>query len=102
MSKPASVPLVPILWSKIALIRALTATFLILPVAGCSSSPEFNILGSYFPSWIMCLAIASTLTFAAHIVIAKRKMADQLWPLPLVYTSLVCFFSCTVWIIFYE
>jgi hypothetical protein len=90
------------MWAGGARIKAVGVSLSALSLVGCSSSPEFNLLGSYFPSWIICLASAIALTFAAHVVITKRKLADQLWPLPLVYTSLVCFLSCTFWIIFFE
>jgi YtcA family len=71
-------------------------------IAGCSGSPTFNILGSYFPSWLVCVGIAIGLTFLAHLLIARRKLADELWPLPMVYSSLLCFFSCTLWLLFFE
>jgi hypothetical protein len=73
-----------------------------LAIAGCSGRPSFNILGSYFPSWLVCLGIAIGLTFLAHLFVSTKKLADQLWPLPIVYSSLVCFFSCTLWLIFFE
>ena len=27
-----------------------------LPVAGCSSAPTMDLLGSYFPAWMLCAA----------------------------------------------
>jgi hypothetical protein len=74
----------------------------VLTIAGCSTPPTFNILGSYFPSWLVCVGIAIGLTFLAHLLVTTKKLADQLWPLPIVYTALICFFSCTLWVIFSE
>jgi YtcA family len=70
----------------------------VLATAGCSGPPTFNILGSYFPSWLVCLAISIGLTFLAHMFVTTKRLADQLWPLPIVYPALVCFFSCTLWL----
>jgi H+/Cl- antiporter ClcA len=78
-----------------------TSLFL-LTTSGCSGPPEFNVLGSYFPSWLVCLAISIGLTFLAHAFVTTKKVADRLWPLPIVYSALVCFFSCTLWLIFFE
>jgi hypothetical protein len=78
------------------------ASWFLLASAGCSGRPAFNILGSYFPSWLVCVAIAIGFTFLAHLFVTTKKLADQLWPLPVVYLSLVCFFSCTLWLIFFE
>jgi drug/metabolite transporter (DMT)-like permease len=102
MSQQAMVPPVATRWPNTAFVKTTAITLLTIPLGGCSSSPEFNILGSYFPSWIVCLAIAAALTFAVHVVITERRVAGQLWPLSLVYTSLICFLSCTLWIIFFE
>ena len=78
------------------------ASSLVVFTAGCSGSPVFNILGSYFPSWLVCLAIAIGLTFLTHLLITARKLADELWPLPIVYSALLSLFSCTLWLIFFE
>lgn len=79
------------------------ALSLIAPATvGCSRSPTFNILGSYFPSWLVCLAIAIALTFLAHVFVTKKKLAEQLWPLSIVYSALLCLFSCVLWLIFFR
>jgi hypothetical protein len=75
---------------------------LLLVTVGCSRSPVFNILGSYFPSWLVCIAAAVVLTFLAHIYITRRELAGQLWPQPIVYSALLCLFSCTLWLIFFR
>jgi hypothetical protein len=80
----------------------LVASPLVLATAGCSGSPVFNILGSYFPSWLVCLGISIGLTFLAHLLVTTKKLADQLWPLPVLYSAALCFMSCTLWLIFFE
>lgn len=102
MSKIVKMRRIGAMRSYLLLLKATAISGFVVGLAGCSYSPEFNILGSYFPSWIVCLAAAIALTFGAHLLFAKRKLVDQLWPLPLIYTSLVCFLSCTLWIIFFE
>lgn len=102
MSQQTMVRRAATLWLNTAFVKTTAIALLTMSLGGCSNSPEFNVLGSYFPSWIVCLAIAATLTFAVHVVITKRRVASQLWPLPLVYTALICFLSCTFWIIFFE
>lgn len=75
---------------------------LLLSTTGCSYSPEFDLLGSYFPSWMICCAVAAVVTFAVHRVFTKLKMTGELWPLPVVYTALFSFVSCTLWLIFFK
>ena len=102
MTRKRFIPNPSALSVKSSVVKVTVASAVLLASTGCSHSPELNILGSYFPSWIICLSIAIAFTFGAHIVITKRKMADELWPLPLVYTSLVCLASCVFWLIFFN
>ena len=75
---------------------------LLVPTIGCSRSPAFNLLGSYFPAWLVCIGIATALTLLAHMCATKTKLAEQLWPSPIVYSALLCLLSCTLWLIFFE
>jgi hypothetical protein len=75
---------------------------LLVPTIGCSRSPAFNLLGSYFPAWLVCIGIATVLALLAHMYTTKTKLAEQLWPSPIVYSALVCLLSCTLWLIFFE
>lgn len=84
-----------------SLVSVMAGTLVVLSTTGCSYAPTFNILGSYFPSWILCCALAALVTFAAHAWFAKTRLVRELWPLPLVYTALFCLVSCTVWLLFF-
>jgi len=85
--------------------KCVTLTFTTLSVlglSGCSNAPTFNLLGSYFPAWIICFAVATGLTAAVHAMFTKTEIVKELWPLPVVYTCLISFLSCTLWIIFFN
>jgi hypothetical protein len=81
---------------------AAIATLLMLATVGCGYPPSFNILGSYFPSWLVCLAVAAVMTFLVHVLFTKTKLIHELWPLPLLYIALVSFFTCTLWLILFR
>jgi hypothetical protein len=36
------------------------------------------------------------------VYVTKKNFAEQLWPLPIVYSALLCLFSCTLWLIFFR
>lgn len=84
------------------ILPVIATAILTLSLTGCSNSPSFDILGSYFPSWIVCCAVAAALTLALHSLFTKLKIVRELWPLPLVYTALFSFLSCTLWLIFFN
>jgi hypothetical protein len=75
---------------------------MVLGLGGCSYSPSINVMGSYFPAWILCCVAAIGLTALAHALFARWKLFDELWPLPILYPCLICFVSCALWLTFFR
>jgi hypothetical protein len=73
-----------------------------LLLAGCSRAPSFNILGSFFPSWILCGVIGILLTVGSRLLFVRIKLEEQLSPLILVYPCLAAFFTFTLWLLFFS
>jgi hypothetical protein len=74
-----------------------------LLAAGCSRAPSFNILGSFFPAWIVCGVIGIVLAVAVRLFFVHIKLEDKLlWPLILVYPCLTAFFTFTLWLLFFS
>jgi len=67
-----------------------------------SHSPSFNILGSYFPSWIVCVVAGAIVTAIVHALISRTRFIEEIWPLPVVYPALIVFVSCGTWLIFFS
>lgn len=71
------------------------ATFL----SGCSSAPSRNILGSYFPSWMICALIGMGATVAVRALLAKTGI-DAVLPMPIVvYLAFATAFSLAAWLL---
>jgi YtcA family len=74
-----------------------------LLVAGCSRAPSFNILGSYFPAWIVCGIIGILLAVAVRLFFVHINLENELLaPLILVYPCLTAFFTFTLWLVFFS
>jgi len=73
-----------------------------LPIAGCSRAPSFNLLGSFFPAWILCGVIGILLAVAVRLFFVRIKLEPQLKPLILVYPCLAAFFTFTLWLLFFS
>ncbi len=70
---------------------------------GCSRAPSFNILGSFFPAWIVCGVIGILLTVAVRLFFVRIKLEEQLVaPLILVYPCLTALFTFTLWLLFFS
>ncbi len=78
--------------------RVSTAAALTL-LSGCSSAPSRNILGSYFPSWMICALIGMGATVALRTVLAKAGIDEEL-PMPIVvYLAFATAFSLAIWLL---
>jgi hypothetical protein len=71
-------------------------------LVGCSRAPSFNILGSFFPAWILCGLIGILLTVAVRVLFVRYQFEQQLSPLILVYPCLTAFFTFTLWLLFFS
>src|ERR1700742_4119964 len=76
--------------------------FTAILLVGCSRAPSFNILGSFFPSWIVCGIIGILLTVAMRWFFVRVKLEQELSPLILVYPCLTAFFTFTLWLLFFS
>jgi YtcA family len=66
------------------------------------NSPTVDILGSYFPAWMVCILIGLTLTFIAHWIIEVGNLKPYVGPAPLIYSCLMIIFTFATWILFYQ
>ncbi len=67
---------------------------------GCSRAPSFDILGSFFPAWLFCLALALLLTLAVHGLLLRVGVMLAL-PI-LTYPSLTALFTFALWLAFFR
>ena len=65
-------------------------------------SPTSDILGSYFPAWMICIVSGLTLTLVAHWIVQMCHLKPYLGPAPLVYSCLMIIFTFATWILFYQ
>jgi hypothetical protein len=76
---------------------------LILPgsllLAGCTRAPTVDILGSFFPAWLICLVVAILLTALVRFVLLRLRLKVA-FPI-LVYPSLAALFTFALWLIFF-
>jgi hypothetical protein len=75
---------------------------LVLSATGCSRAPTFNLLGSFFPAWILCGVIGIVLTVAVRIFFVRIDFEKELSPLIVVYPCMAAFFTFTLWLLFFS
>jgi hypothetical protein len=77
-----------------------TLIFVVRPLS--HRSPTIDILGSYFPAWMICIVSGLTLTLVAHWIVQMCHLKPYLGPAPLVYSCLMIIFTFATWILFYQ
>lgn len=73
-----------------------------LPLCSCVQAPEFNILGSYFPAWMVCLFAGILLTVLLRLFVNRFHLEDYLRPTVLTYPSTAALFTFTLWLAFFN
>lgn len=71
-------------------------------IAGCGRAPSFNILGSFFPAWLVCMIAGIVLAAIANWILTNYKLEKEIaWPI-LVYPCLAAFFAFSLWLLFFS
>ena len=71
-------------------------------LVGCARAPSIDILGSFFPVWMVCLSVAVILTFFARQLVVRCRLESHVGPVALFYPSVVVLFCCALWLIFFR
>jgi hypothetical protein len=80
-------------------IRSLLLALLPAATAACSASPSRNILGSYFPTWMVCALLAVVFVVIVRAVLVKTGV-DAALPVPvIVYLSLWTAATLAIWLV---
>jgi hypothetical protein len=62
---------------------------------GCARAPAFDILGSFFPAWLICFAVGILLAVLCRALLQPR--IEIAFPV-LVYPSLTAIFTFALWL----
>ena len=84
-----------------SLRRAVLVGVLLLP-SGCRRAPNIDIIGSFFPVWMLCLAIAIVLAFVVRALLLRYQLEAVVGPLAVFYPCVVLLFTSLLWLIFFQ
>jgi YtcA family len=62
-------------------------------------TPSINILGSFFPAWLICVVVGLVLTIVTRQVLVATRLAPHVGPPPLVYPCLAAGWMFATWLI---
>jgi len=85
-----------------SIARPIAAYAACLVLAGCNHAPSVDVIGSFFPVWMLCILIAIPLTFAARVALVRFHLENEVGPLALFYPCLVILLTSLLWLIFFR
>ena len=83
-------------------ICALSLAGLCILCSGCGQAPAINVIGSFFPAWMVCLIVAIVVASLLRVFLLRRQLEPAIEPVALFYPSVVILVSCLLWLIFYR
>jgi hypothetical protein len=82
-----------------SMVRLCSAPLLLGLLAGCDGAPSRNILGSYFPSWMVCALVGIALALAARAIFKASGLLEEI-PVPfVVMLAIACASTFAMWLI---
>jgi YtcA family len=68
-------------------------------LGGCSQAPAYDVMGSLFPAWLVCIAVGGLLSATIRVMLLRLRI-NLFFPL-LAYPCLAAVFTFTIWLICY-
>jgi YtcA family len=84
-------------------LRRVAASGVVVPSSlctSCSRAPSFDILGSFFPAWLLCVAASLVVTLAVRWLLLQLHIVVA-YPV-LTYPSLTALFTFALWLAFFR
>ena len=85
--------------SGIRLRARLMSAGILIGVVGCGVSPSVNVLGSFFPAWLISIVVGVILTVVVRQVLVAIDVAADVGPAALVYPCLVGLLTLATWLV---
>ncbi|HUB90636.1 MAG TPA: YtcA family lipoprotein [Dyella sp.] len=80
-------------------LRAALMSSLSMTMSACSASPSRNILGSYFPTWMVCALLGIVFVMVVRGVLVKTGV-DASLPVPVVvYLCMWTAATLAIWLV---
>jgi hypothetical protein len=80
-----------------------TSRFLLLAalmsLVGCNGAPSRNILGSYFPSWMVCALLGIAVAGIARAIFKATGILEELPVAFVVFLAIGCATTFALWLL---
>ena len=81
--------------------RALWRVAIALPVAACDTAPTLNLLGSYFPAWMLCAVFGVAAAVVIRQLLAATGINEYVVAPLLTYAALAVSATLLAWLLWF-
>ena len=71
-------------------------------LTGCGRAPSFNVLGSYFPAWLICILTGIAGASLISVVLMKTHWTQLIRWTIIVYPCLAASIAFTLWLLIFS
>lgn len=72
-----------------------------LVVGGCNGAPSQDVLGSFFPSWLICTGLGVVAAVLAWRILVLVRVADEVPAAALVYVAFAAAAALLFWLLWF-
>jgi len=71
-------------------------------LTGCRGAPSINLVGSFFPAWMLCVGLGVIGVLLLRRVFVRTEIEAHLGVVPLVYFCLWVLLTLGFWLLFFR
>ena len=84
------------------IVRLIFFPTVLILLTGCRGAPSINLVGSFFPAWMLCVALAIFGVLILRRLFVRTEIEPHLGPLPVVYFCLWVLLTLGFWLFFFR
>ena len=73
-----------------------------ISLVSCQRAPSIDVLGSFFPAWLICLALGILLAAGTRFLLLAVHLGEALSPPIVMYPCLAALFTFGLWLLFFR
>ncbi len=81
-------------------LRVAAVVVLCLLLDSCNSAHALDVVGAYFPFWLLSMLIGVVAAFASRYLFVRLKIEPYLSPLTITYLCVMISVACLTWLLF--
>jgi hypothetical protein len=74
----------------------------LISLTGCRGAPSISLMGSFFPGWMLCMALGLIGALLLRQVFIKIGVEAYLGPRPVIYFCLWLLIALGLWLLFFR